>query len=154
MRRLPTVLSLCLCLALPAALAACGGDDGMSTAEYRAEAKTICTEADQATAKVKEPTRATSAAISDYFQRLLEANGRTTKRFEALDPPADLQKAHDDALAANEAGAKEVQRVIDELEGGGDPRKVLTDAQTRLQDLSRRSGDAAKRLGVPECADQ
>ena len=125
----------------------------MSTSEYRAEAKKICTEADQATENVQEPTRATSDAISDYFQRLLEANDKTTKRFKALEPPEDLKKAHDDALAANEDGVKEVRRVIDELEKGGDPREVLTSAQSRLQSLSQRSGDAAKRLGVPECAD-
>lgn len=151
MRRLLPFLSLAL---VTVVFAACGGDDGMSTSEYRAEAKKICTEADKATESVQEPTRATSDAISDYFQRLLDANDKTTKRFEALDPPEDLQKAHDDALAANEAGVTEVRRVIDELEGGGDPREVLTQAQTRLQDLSRRSADAAKRLGVPECADQ
>jgi hypothetical protein len=143
-----------LALAAATALIACGGDDGMSTSEYRAEAKKICVDADRATERVEEPTRATSDAISEYFKRLLEANDATTKKFEALDPPEELQKAHDDALAANEAGVKEVQRVIDELEGGGDPREVLTDAQTRLQDLSKKSGDAARRLGVPECADE
>ena len=150
MRRLPTFLTL----AAATFVVACGGDDGLSTSEYREEARKICVEADQATERVEEPTRATSQAISDYFKRLLEANDRTTERFEQLDPPEDLQKAHDDALAANEAGVAEVQRVIDELEKGGDPREVLTGAQTRLQDLSKRSGDAARRLGVPECADE
>jgi hypothetical protein len=149
MRALLTSLALAALLGL----AACG-DDGLSTSEYRAQAKKICTDADKATAGVKEPTRATSEAISDYFKRLLAANDKTTQRFEKLQPPEDLQKAHQDALAANEAGVKEVRRVIDELQGGGDPRQVLTGAQTRLQDLSRRSGDAAKRLGVSECADQ
>ena len=149
MRRLLTILTL----AAATALVACGGDDAMSTSEYRAEAKKICTEADEATENVQEPTRATSEAISEYFKRLLEANDRTTKRFEGLEPPKDLEKAHQDALTANSDGVKEVRRVIDELEKGGDPREVLTGAQTRLQDLSKRSGDAARRLGVPECAD-
>ena len=150
MRRLLTVLTL----AATTALLACGGDDSMSTSEYRAEAKKICTDADKATERVEEPTKATADAISDYFKRLLKANENTTKRFESLDPPEELQKAHDDALAANEAGVKEVERVVSELDKGGDPREVLTDAQTRLQDLSKKSGDAAKRLGVPECADE
>ena len=149
MRRLPTSLAL----ALVTALVACGGDDRMSASEYRSEAKTICTEADRATEAVQEPSSASADAISQYFERLLEANDRTTQRFKALEPPEDLQQAHDDALKANEDGVREVRRVIDELEGGGDPRQVLTQAQGRLQDLSRRSGDAAKRLGVPECAD-
>jgi hypothetical protein len=145
-RRLLPLLAL-------AAAAGCG-EDRMSTAEYRAEAKTICTEADQATNRVEEPTRATSEAISEYFRRLLEANDATTKRFEALEPPEDLEKAHEDVLAANAEGVREVRRVIDELDDGGDPRQVLTGAQDRLQELSRKSGEAARRLGVPECADE
>ncbi len=149
--RLPTVLT---CLAATLVLAACGGDDGLSTSEYREQAAAVCRDADRATESVQEPTRSTSAAIVDYFKRLLAANERTTERFEALDPPEDLQSAHDAALKANEDGAAEVRRVIKELEGGGDPREVLTQAQTRLQALSRQAGDAARRLGVPECADE
>ena len=147
---------LLLLLALVALLAGCGGDDGgggaLSASEYRDEAKQICTDADKQTDSVKEPTRATNEAIVSYFRQLLAANERATKRFEELDPPEELQKAHDDTLAANKAGAEEVEKVIDQLEGGGDARKVLQDAQTRLQDLGKRANDAAKRLGVSECS--
>jgi hypothetical protein len=150
MRRLPLIA-----LALAALLAGCGGDDGgdqLSTADYRAEAKQICTDADKQTDAVEEPTRATNAAIVDYFEKLLEANQRATQRFEDLDPPEELQKAHDDALAANKAGAAEVEKLIGELEGGGDARQVLQGAQSRLQDLGQRADAAAERLGVPECS--
>jgi hypothetical protein len=150
MRRLLTLS----CVLAATVLAACGGDDRLSAPEYRAQAKTICTDADKATEAIKQPTRATSDAIADYFRRLLAANDRTTKRFEGLEPPEDLEKAHKDALKANADGVGEVRRVIRELDDGGDPRAVLTEAQSRLEALSRRSGDAAKRLKVPECADR
>jgi regulator of protease activity HflC (stomatin/prohibitin superfamily) len=149
-RRLAVLLALTVLLTL----GACGGDDGLSANEYRSQARQICRDADRATEAVEEPTRATSQAIVDYFKRLLQANERSTKRFESLDPPDELQKAHDDALRANRDGVREVRRVISELEEGGEPRKVLTGAQTRLEGLSRDAADAAKRLGVPECADE
>jgi hypothetical protein len=149
-RRLAVLLALTVLLTL----GACGGDDGLSANEYRSQARQICRDADRATEAVEEPTRATSQAIVDYFKRLLRANERSTKRFESLDPPDELQKAHDDALRANRDGVREVRRVISELEEGGEPRKVLTGAQTRLEGLSRDAADAAKRLGVPECADE
>jgi hypothetical protein len=147
-------LAVLLTLTALLALAACGGDEGLSAEEYRSQARQICQDADRATEAVEEPTRATSQAIVDYFKRLLQANERSTKRFESLDPPDELQDAHDDALRANRDGVREVRRVISELEEGGEPREVLTGAQTRLEGLSRDAADAARRLGVPECADE
>jgi hypothetical protein len=149
-RRTSTLLALLGSLAL----VACGGEDRLSTSEYRSEAKKICQDADRATAAVKEPTRATADAIVDYFERLLKANEESTNRFTSLEPPEDLEAAHDDALKANRDGVREVRRVIGELRGGGDPREVLTGAQSRLQRLSADAANAAQRLGVPECADQ
>ena len=140
---------------LALAVAACGGseDEGLTTDEYRQQARTICAEAARATSQIEQPTRATSAAIVDYLNRLLRTNERTTERFAGLEPPEELERAHADALRANRDGVAEVRRVIRELDGGGDAREVLASAQTRLTDLSERSSDAARRLGVPECAD-
>ena len=147
-------LSILLVVLGSLALGACGGEDRLSTEEYRAEAKKVCQQADRATAAVREPTRATADAIVDYFERLLRANEQSTERFNSLEPPESLQDAHDDALKANRDGVAEVRRVIRELKDGGDPRQVLTSAQSRLQRLSAQAADAAGRLGVPECADQ
>jgi hypothetical protein len=155
MRRLPLLLVLLASLA-PAACGG-GGDDGgeqLSADEYRAQARQVCRDADRATARVKEPTRATSEAIVDYFERLLQANERSTDRFQELNPPEELEAAHADALKANRDGVAEVRRVITELREGGDPREVLTEAQTRLERLTTDAANAAQRLGVPECADQ
>jgi hypothetical protein len=134
------------------ALAACGGDDRLSTDDYRAQARRICVEAKRTSAAIKQPTRATPAAIEDYFRRVLAANEGATRRFEDLQPPEGLQRAHDDTLKANGAGEAEVRRVVKELQGGGEPRTVLTRAQSRLQRIDRQTGAAAQRLGVPECA--
>jgi hypothetical protein len=133
------------------ALAGCGGDDALSTDEYRERARSICTEADRASDRVTPPTRSTNAAIADYFKRILEVNDRTTNRFDELEPPSELEDAHADALAANRAGVDEVRKLVAELEKGGDPTAVLEGAPQRLEGFVRRSREAARRLGVPEC---
>jgi len=131
-------------------LAACG-DDGMSTEEYRAEAKKVCVDAEKATEAIEQPTRSTPEAIVDYLERLLDANEKTIARFDELDPPEDLQKSHDDILAANRDGAETVRGVIRQLEGGEDAREVLQSSTSRLRALGERSNEAAERLGVREC---
>lgn len=142
-----------LVLALIAAavgLSACG-DDGMSASEYRAEAKKVCEESQKATDAVERPQRATTESIADYLGRLLAANERTTDQFAKLDPPEDLQKAHDEVLKVNEEGADQVRGIIDQLEQEKDPAEVLQAATTPLRELNERSNAAAKKLGVDAC---
>jgi hypothetical protein len=144
-RRLAVLLA---CLAAVALLAACGGT---SKEDYRAEAKTICVDADRATERVRQPTRTTPAAIADYFTRLLEPAKRATGRFEALEPPDDLAEQHEQVVRANRASIREVEQLVVRLKRGGDARQVLAGAQDRIRTLTREADAAAKRLGVPEC---
>ncbi|HEV2061753.1 MAG TPA: hypothetical protein VGR12_02780 [Solirubrobacteraceae bacterium] len=146
MRRVALTLSLAL------AFAACG-DDRLSTEDYRAQLREICKQSEQRTNEVQEPTRATPEAIADYLQRLRDVNAQTIERVEELEPPEELQDAHDRALEANREGREKVDAVIRELEEGGDPTQVLTDARSELQDASRAAKQAGEDLGVPECAD-
>ena len=138
-------------LAAVAVLAGCGGDDRLSEDEYRERAAQVCREGERESDAVEEPTRATNAAIVDYFERLLAANEASTDRFKELEPPEDLQDAHDAAVKANEDGAVAVREIIADLEDGGDARQILSAAQGRLQDLRARAVEAAQDLGVPAC---
>ena len=138
-------------LALATLLAGCGGDDKLSTEDYRAELRKICSASDRQTNEVQEPTRATPEAIADYLTRLRDINAKTIKDVEALDPPDELQAAHDRALKANREGRAKVDAVIEELEGGGDPTQVLTEARKELEASSRAAKQAARDVGVPEC---
>jgi hypothetical protein len=148
---LPTTLTA---LAAAATLAACGGDDTLSAADYRAEAKSICEQADQATEAVKVPTKPTAEAISTYFRDLLEPNEQATSRFAELAPPEELEAAHDEILQVNRAGAKVVRSVISDVDQGKDPVTVLQSATTELRTLNGRAQAAAGKLGVPACADE
>jgi hypothetical protein len=142
-----------LILALAAAFAGCGGDDKLSTEDYRAELRKICAESERKTKAVEEPTRATPEAIADYLQRLRDVNARTIEEVEELEPPDDLADAHGRALDANREGREKVDAVIKELEGGGDPTQVLTDARRDLEESSQAAKKAGEDLGVPECGD-
>ena len=145
MRRLLVPLVLVL------GITGCGGDDAPSPEEYRSELRKLCQDAERRTNEVSEPTRATREAIADYLTRLRDINARTIDRVEELEPPEDLKAAHDRALAANREGREKVDAVIEELEGGGDPTQVLTEARSELEDSSRAAQQAARDLGVPEC---
>ena len=134
-----------------AALAGCGGDDQLSTEDYRGELRELCEDANRRTNEVTEPTRPTREAIADYLTRLRDINAETIQRVEDLAPPDELQDAHDRALAANREGREKVDAVIGELEDGGDPTQVLTEARQDLEESSRAAQAAARELGVPEC---
>jgi hypothetical protein len=138
-------------VALAALLVGCGGDDKLSPEDYRAELRKICQESDRQTNGVQEPTRATPEAIADYLTRLRDINASTIKKVEELEPPDDLRGAHDRALRANREGRQKVDSVIEELEGGGDPTQVLTEARKELQESSEAARKAASDVGVPEC---
>jgi hypothetical protein len=143
---------LALTLLAVAGLTGCGGgDDRTSATDYRAQARSICVDSARATKAIKQPTRSTPAAIADYLTRLLRTNERTVRRFRRLDPPARLQRPHDEILKANEDGARTVRRIIGDLKAGKDPRRVLLGATSTLRRLGERSNAAARRLGVPEC---
>jgi hypothetical protein len=138
-------------LALAVALAGCGGDDKLSPEDYRGELRKLCQEAERKTNEVREPTRATREAIADYLTRLRDINAETIERVQELEPPDDLKAAHDKALKANREGRAKVDAVIEELEEGGDPTQVLTEARSDLEASSRAAQEAAREVGVPEC---
>ncbi|HEX2088032.1 MAG TPA: hypothetical protein VHF89_20260 [Solirubrobacteraceae bacterium] len=140
-------------LALTAGLVGCGGEDKLSVEDYRTELRRICADSDRQTEAVKEPTRATPDSIADYLRQLRDINAKTIERVEDLEPPDELEDAHDRALEANREGREKVDAVIDELQGGGDPSQVLSEARQGLEESSNQAKQAARDIGVPECGD-
>ncbi len=144
---------LLLTLTLAAGIAGCGGDDALSTGEYRSELRKICEESNTKTEKVEQPTRATPEAIADYLTRLRDINADTIEKVEELEPPDELQQQHDRAIEANRQGREKIQAVIEELEGGGDPAQVLEESREELAKAGEATKKAARDVGVPECGD-
>lgn len=149
MRRL--TVSLLAVPAVAVGLTACGGDDAMSAEEYRAEAKEICQSAEQRTEAVEQPTRPTNKAIVAYLNDLLEVNERTTQQFSDLEPPEELSDEHQKVLESNRESVAEVNRLVDQLEGGTDAKEVFQENQERLAQVTQEANSAIESLGVPEC---
>ena len=143
MRRLLVTLVAAACIA------GCGG--GLSVDEYRAELRKICDDTKRKSNAVQPPTRSTPEAIVDYLTRLRDVNAKSIEEFEKLEPPEELEDAHNRALDANREGRKKVDQVIEDLDKGGDPTQVLTEARKGLQESSRKAQRAGRDLGVPEC---
>ncbi len=144
-------LTLSLFAVLSLALAACGGDDGLTSKQYKAEAKKICESAQQRTEAVKQPTKASNNAIITYLRELLKVNERTTAQFEELDPPESISTEHKRVLDTNRKSVDEVNRLIKELEGGKKAQTVFQANQERLSKVTEVANTAIKSLGVPEC---
>ncbi len=133
------------------ALAGCG--DELTAEEYRREAADICRAGNRATDRVARPRTQSAPAVADFFQRLLDANQDVIDGFEELDPPEELQGAHDEVLDVNRQGVDAVRATVGRLRGGGDLRRELQAIQSRLRPLDERADRAAQRLGVPACAE-
>lgn len=147
MRRLTLPLLAVLCLGI----AACGGEDTLTSKQYKAEAKKICESAQQRTERVKQPTKPSNEAIITYLRELLKVNERTTQQFEGLEPPESISKEHKRVLDTNRKSVDEVNRLIKELEGGKKAQTVFRANQERLSKVTEEANTAIKSLGVPEC---
>lgn len=135
--------------------AGCGGDDepAMSVEEYRAEAGAICRAATRAGARVGAPD-AGNEGYARFLERLVQVNAKPRAELAALEPPEELRKAHDDLLAANDDGIEVTRRIIARLERGESRKRIFRpeDAGGEILENARRRDDAARRLGVPDCA--
>ena len=134
-------------------MAGCGGSDRLTAKEYREQATKVCTDSQRASDDIRQPTRATSESIADFFRRQLKVNDENVARFRKLEPPEKLQAAHDRSIRALDAAGDEVRKIVSELGTGDDPAEVLTLHRAKLRELAAEQRRAAEALGVPRCAD-
>jgi hypothetical protein len=132
-------------------LAACGGgDDALTADEFRAEARKICAETREEMADSQRPTGSQREYARD-LERRLEINERGRTRLARLEPPDELVAARDSFLSANGDGIELTRQIADRLRRGERRTAVFTDVGPRIRAIAKRSADAAKRFGVPEC---
>ena len=122
----------------------------MSAEDYRARASEICRDGKAATAKLPTETE-TDAELADQLRKLLDINARTREDFGELDPPEDLQDAHDDLLAANDKGVEITEGMIERLEDGEKRAVVFEDVGREILAVSKDRDAAAASLGLPAC---
>lgn len=98
----PAIPAVLLVLAL---LTGCGGDDGPSADDYRAQLNAACERLAEAQARLPELARDEGLTV-DQLRERAERNGeRFAEEVDALDPPEELRDAHDRLLARRDAPA-------------------------------------------------
>lgn len=140
----------CLCVAAALGLAACGGDDGLSRADYITQADAICAQANARIRTLSPPTStADLVAVSAASLRISQP---ALVRLRALRPAAEA-KAAAAAITTGLAGQTALLGQLRSAAMENDLRKVA-DIGTRGQ----RSADAletrARALGFRECGIQ
>jgi hypothetical protein len=140
------------CLALvvaSAGLGACGGDDGLSRAEYLEQGNALCRQANADLAKIPAPSDV--AGLKDYVAKAKGVTTRAVDAFSALEPPEELREQHD----AHVADGRQVIAMADELgEAAGSGDEAAFERLTAEGDrMDERSDARAERMGLGDCAD-
>lgn len=140
-----------------AALAACGGDDGgkaLSAADYRTQFGKICTEAQTRTKALDAPTGTDGKDFKEALDKTVPILDQTLDKIDDLNPPKDLQSAHDEYVSATREGVKIIEDVedkIDEDKPITEQAAVITPLTPKLDAIGKRTQAAATKLGVQSC---
>ena len=141
-----TRVRVTLLLAAVVALAGCGG--GTSASDYREQAEEICTTATREAAEVPPPSD-TAASVAEYGDAVAEIRERETVALDELEPPDELESAHNRLV--NASGA--IVRSLNDLARAAEreDRQAAAAAAAlgdRAADQARR---AAEELELPAC---
>lgn len=147
MRLFPAATLAIATLAL--ALAACGGDDGLSRAELARRADAICTDSNKKVAATpRPPTRSLESAAAYYAQtRPIISDG--TAKLERLKPDDAVRKDWLAYVRKQAESARLLDDLVDQLTRR-DPRVQQTRA--RIASVVADVSAAAQRVGADACA--
>jgi hypothetical protein len=130
------------------ALSACGGDDSGS-GEYREEASALCAEAK------REAQRASPARNRQeweaFLRDTLEFSRDYNRRYEALEPPEELAEEHARSMRLSLRAEDLTEDQLDDLEAGEALKDVLPAFLTEILEMTRRSNELARAMGLPDC---
>jgi hypothetical protein len=132
------------------ALAGCGG--GEDAERYREKANAICRDGREAARRASGPD--TIDGLAESLEELLRISRPFDRRFARLEPPGELRKDHDGAVADARRAERLFTGLIEDLraaEGDEEGVLVLRRGLTPLARLIERSNERAARMGLEEC---
>lgn len=137
-------------LGAAALIAGCGGSSDSSSADdFRQEADEICADANSRLDTLTEPT--SGAAVLPFLQEGLTIQAEELERIRALDPPADLQPAFDEATDLLQQRQEAIQQAADSIEAGEDPEAVIQEASPEIARLRDEARAKANELDLTVC---
>jgi hypothetical protein len=135
-------------------VAACGGDDAPSKADFAASAEKICKDAEKQLRGLGESK--TRAQVADSIDKAIDATQTSVDELQDLDLPEG--EAGDQAQEFVDAIEREIDKGIPALEDLGEAIKTNDDkaaqeAYGRLQEIQDTESDKlARELGIEGCA--
>lgn len=141
---------LALILTCAAALAACGGDDGLSAEDYRAQANAACDRYEQDIKAIEEPKNLDE--VAPYAEQASARLDELMDEFETLDPPSDLSGRHDELVRLGRQSVDELSK-LEEI-GDADQQEQLQGVLATASELDTQSDQLARDMGLDSCVDQ
>jgi hypothetical protein len=131
---------------------ACGDDEPrLTAAEYRAQADEICRQTSAELRQIPDPVGPED--ILPTFERAAPLTSAQLEDLRALNPPEELEQAHDDATAALDEQVSLTEDAIERLKDGEPAVDVVNDVVARLDELDRRADELALQLGLRVCGE-
>ena len=137
--------------ALAALVAGCGGEDRLSTEDYRAQATKICQDSERQTDRLGQPD--SPAEFKAFLQRGIEITDRNVAEFEDLVPPEDLEDEHEAIVEREKDGIEQLRKLAGELKGNRSDLRRLQQAQPQLDKLSDQVDARFRDAGLDRCAE-
>ena len=153
----PRPLAAALLAGLTMAVAACGGDDGPSKAEFAKEANAACADLEKALNRLGESNPKSAEELVTTVENLQKEVDGGIKRLQDIEQPSG--QAGEDAKAFVDGLSTQVEGEI--LPAFGDIKKaaqeedqqLLGQAVQKLQGVdSEKTDELAKKAGANECA--
>ena len=131
---------------------ACGDDEPrLTAAEYRERADEICRETSSELREIPDPVGPED--ILPTFERAAPLTSAQLEDLRALNPPEELEEAHDDAMAALDEQVSLTEDAIERLRDGEPAVDVVNDVVARVDELDRRADELALELGLRVCGE-
>lgn len=127
----------------------------LSTDEFTAAAKAICTDSGAEALKIVASAENSLEGIQSLTADTHAVSAAALAKLQALTPPADLASNYEAYLAAQEANVNQAADVANQVKDAGtieEANAILVEGKASSDELGKAASDAATAAGIPDCA--
>lgn len=104
-----------LLLALGTITAACGGGDELTLREYSQQAQAVIDEATERNEALLDVEEGDFEGLRDFYHAVLQTSRRALDELDGIDPPAEVEDAHNEYLDGIEAYFDLFENVVNQI---------------------------------------